>query len=259
MSFTGLISDPVALANYKRRLPAVGSAPNPRNTYDRDQLIAISKDPQRNPIPQMRQDDQTQTNTCAAHAGSNVRERTLLPLTVQLSRMFLYLQARYEFAQHFQDNGTSIQSIISVLTRLGIPREELFPWGTWVRSKTELDRLCTPELLADAAVRKIDTWTEATDDFDNAVARVLMGDPILWGTGWPFPNGQSGGHATAPLWAEWTGQDWNLLVFNSHQGNMVFRCSRNQYITAIRQSPFGAYHVEGTKNLRFDPKTQTLL
>lgn len=264
MNFTGLIADPVKLASLKRRLPAVGSAPNPRNGADREQLIAISRDQKRNPVAFMRKDDQTRTNTCAAHGGTNVGEAKLgaangFRSIPQLSRMYLYLFARWDFAGNMQDQGTSIQSIVTQMG-LGVPEERLFPWGTWARDIQHLESLVTPEIKASAEQHKFPDWTEAEDDFDLAVSRVLLGDPILWGTGWSFPSGQSG-HATAVLWARWDAsrRDWLLEVFNSHQGNMVFLCTRQQYQTIIRERRYGAYHVQGRVNLRFDPQTQPLL
>lgn len=263
-SFTGLLADPVRQAALKRHLPAVGTAPNPRNTYDLQELIKISRDQSRNPIPHMRKDFQSQTNTCASHAGSNVGESKLgaassFQKIPQLSRSFLYLFARWEFAGNMQDLGTSIQSIVDRM-RLGIPEEHLFPWPTWATDIRHLESMMTPEILASAEQHKFTEWTEATDDFDLAVSRVLLGDPILWGTGWGFPSGQSG-HATAALWARWHEQlkDFVLDVFNSHPNQPTFICTRQQYRTVIRERRYGAYHIQGRVNLRFDPKTQPLL
>lgn len=264
MLFTGLLTDPTRQASLRRRLPAVGAAPNPRNTFDREQLIAISRDQARNPIGFMRKDPQSQTNTCAAHGGTNVGEAkegaaSKFRSIVQLSRMYLYLFARWNFAGNMRDEGTSIQSIVEQMGR-GVPVESLFPWGTWARDIHHLESLITPEIRASAEQHKFPDWTEAVADFDVAVARVLLGDPILWGTGWTFPSGQSG-HATAVLWARWDEQrnDFVLNCFNSHTGHFEFICTRAQYQTIIRERRYGAYHVQGRINLRFDPATQDLL
>lgn len=266
----GLHSDPVGLARLTARLPAVCGSVSASDPVDRKTLIAISQNAKLNPLTVIVKQEQASTSTCAAHAGTSLAEAYFWHRTgkmTQLSRLWLYLKAKLLWDakpgrnQRFVDDGVSIPSIVDVLTSDGVPLETNYPWQPNSSLWPSVDQFLaqqTPALLATAGRNKLLKATPAGPDFDVAVARVLLKDPILWGTGWPFPFGPSG-HAHGPIWAEWTGRDFELLVFNSHEGHYVFRCTRQQYQQIIQRNDFGAFHFEGAVDLRFRAETMQVM
>lgn len=268
---SGIYPDPELQDQLSGELRKVCSTVTASDPVTREELIAISNDPKKNPLGVMSKQEQSQTNTCAAHSGTSGLEchhwaRT--GMMVQRSRLWLYCAAKISRPQdsgrspRFVDDGVSIPSVVDVLRKQGCPLEVRYHWNPnqsqWPSVSQFRTTLEDASLNADAALCKLPDVTEISPDFDVAVARVLKGrDPLYWGTGWGFPNGPAG-HATLAIWARWDGRrrDWVLIVWNSHAGNYTFECSRDQYSWIVRHNTFGAYHFSGAVDLRITDATE---
>lgn len=250
--------DPVRQERLHTMLRSVCATVSAGDQVTREQLIDISNDPTRNPLNYLTKNNQGSTNTCSANAGDYCLATHLWHRTrkiVEFSRLWLYFKARLRWMGNFNDEGASIPSVIETLVEEGCPFESSYRWQPDQRrwpSVAEFKRQQTPELVAEALRNRLTEATEVSPDFDVAIARVLLKDPIYWGSGWAFPNGPSG-HAHSLVSARWDSRqgDFIGLVANSHLGHEVFECTRSQFNQVMRANRFGAYHMAGAADLRF--------
>lgn len=261
--FTGLHADPERQERLAARLPAVCASVSASDQVTKEQLRDLARDKNRNPLNYVTKNNQSISNTCAANAGEFTLAVLIWHITKQVydfSRLWLYLQGKLKWDSkggRFIDDGCSIPSIAEVLLELGVPFEAMYPFNpdsrTWP-SVSQFRDHSDPKLIAMARQHKLSKITPVSADFDVTVARVALGDPFFWGTGWPFPSGGSG-HATSGAWFTYDEslRDFVLLMGNSHLNNEVFRCTRKQFNTVMRNNTFGAYHLEGSVDLRLRP------
>jgi len=253
--------DPEGCHRLAQRMPAVRSNVSAGDQVTRDQLKAIAANVAKNPLKHVTKNNQSASNTCAANGGELMLAIWFFWQTgkvLDFSRLWLYLQGKLKWdsrSGRFRDDGCSIPSIAEVLLELGAPLESLWPFNpdsrTWPTVE-KFKRSQTPEILSNALQHRAINMTPVSQDFDVAVARVALGDPFFWGTGWPFPNGGSG-HATCGAWIRWDERlrDFVLLMGNSHLNNEEFVCTRRQFESAMRNNTFGAFHIEGNLDLNF--------
>lgn len=256
-----LPQDPAGVERLASKMQPVCASVSAGDQVTKEQLKDLAKKREKNPLNYVTKNNQSSSNTCASNAGEAGQSIWMWHQTgrvVDLSRLWLYLMGKTLWdskSGRFVDNGCSIPSIAEILLEYGAPLETLWQFDPDSRNWPTVEKfksLQTEDLLANAALYRARHMTPVSSDFDVTLARVALGDPFFWGTGWPFPNGGSG-HATVGAWISWveSKRDFDLLMFNSHLGNEIFRCDRRQFASAMRNNGFGAYHFEGQLDLRF--------
>lgn len=191
--------------------------------------------PQTTPIS-----DQGSLSSCVANATCDALE-LLTQTPVQLSRLTLYWLARDTHGDACRDEGTFIRAAFGVLRRLGIPREDLWPY-------IEANVNVRPPILALQS-----GWDHRLDGFERIVARgsargdeveaaIRSGHPVVFAVevGKPFaeysggdvafdaPARSIGGHAMVIVGVRRTstrrlflvrnswGEDWGLREIHGH-------------------------------------------
>jgi hypothetical protein len=196
-------------------------------------------------------------NDCQGQALATGIERSMFythGTKDQLSDVFAY-QRTEEVDRSFGANqGSSIHGGVKVASQIGIPTEQLYPYtinGKWnyITSMREFKARQTPEVLASMERNRVATY-EPAPEFQKALAGVVCGGSIHWGTGWPLRwNSQrivtayiagEGGHATEGVWVKLINGKWHLKFLNSH-GDGFYYVDEIGYEQARAKSPYGAF------------------
>lgn len=220
---------------------------------------SIAKDPALDPENWGMRKQRQETNDCQGQALANGGERRRYYETgdrVQLSDMFAYQRTEIFDGSFGRDSGTSIEGGAMVGAEVGIPEEELHPYHlngrlNYMTNRSEFERLAArPEVLASCEKNKAASF-EPAPSFEKALAGVVCGGSLHWGTMWPlrwdanrvlrdYIAGNAGGHATEGVWVSFMNGQWCLKFLNSH-GDGYYYVTKVAYENAIRRSPFGGF------------------
>ncbi len=221
----------------------------------------IAEDPSLDPENWGMRKQLQKTNDCQGQATANGGERRKFYETgekVQLSDMFAYQMTETLDGLFGRDSGSSIHGGVTVSTEIGLPEESLYPYTlngriNYLTNRAEFDRRCQdPGLIASCESHRAASF-EPAPAFEKALAGVVCGGSLHWGTSWPlrwdanrvlqdYVIGGKGGHATEGVWVAKKGGQWCLKFLNSH-GDGYYYVTKRAYENAIRKSPFGAFLV----------------
>lgn len=200
-----------------------------------------------------------ETNDCQGQSLANGGERSFYYETgerVQLSDMFAYQRTEIEDGLFGRDSGTSIDGGAHVRVAVGLPTEDLHPYHlngrlNYMANRDAFMRICnSEEVKASCELHKAASM-EPAPSFEKALAGVVCGGSLHWGTMWPlrwnsqrvltdYIAGNAGGHATEGVWVTKINGEWHLKFLNSH-GDGYYYVSQRAYENAIRKSPFGGF------------------
>lgn len=157
----------------------------------------------------VRIENQRQTNTCAAHAGSSCMEKVEYLATrqlTQLSRNYLYLRGQQACGLAGRDQGCTLGGIIRAMTTNGCCEEDLWPFnGTYQQS---IPAPCDEAAAKRKVTKTLDVEARGYDGFREVLGQNI--GAVLMATSWPLrmlngyivedyaPQG-AGGHAIAGL------------------------------------------------------------
>lgn len=219
------------------------------------------EDPKYDPTEWLRKQRQRR-NDCQGQSITSVTEKIFQIVTgshVQLSDTYAYQGSEYIGGHFGRDQGSSIQSGIKLVTKgisnvvgPGLPTERDWPYDRYTRSVNTFRNNAESVKLERPAILQ----TYEAPPFRQALAVVVMGGAIHWGTWWSLRwdskrvvrkyKGQhgNGGHATCVVWAVRDGNEYLLKVLNSH-GDGYYFVDETAYeeMRDRRNSPFGAYAV----------------
>lgn len=172
----------------------------------------------------------------------------------QLSDLFAY-QRTEELDHSFGANqGSSIHGGVKVASQIGLPTEAQFPYtvnGKWnyTKSLKKFHDLQTSEVLTTMERNRVASF-EPAPAFQKALAGVVCGGSIHWGTGWPLRwNSRRivtsyaagpGGHATEGVWVTLINGKWHLKFLNSH-GDGYYYVDETGYEQIRAKTPYGAF------------------
>lgn len=216
-------------------------------------------DPKMDPTQWLRRQRQRR-NDCQGQAITSGGEKIVQIVTGshrQLSDTYAYNASEYIGGGVGRDSGSTIQSGVKVLTKgigiagPGLPTEERWPYDSYERNKNRFASRAKNAVLVKPAI--IESYT--APPFQQAIAVVVAGGVIHWGTWWGLKwdsdrvvrkyKGRHGrgGHATEIVWAkQLSNGEWVLVVLNSH-GDGYYFVNETAYeeMRDPRLSPFGAY------------------
>lgn len=218
-----------------------------------------AKDPALDPENWGMRKQRQETNDCQGQATANGGERRRYYETgdrVQLSDMFAYQRTELLDGSFGRDAGTSIEGGAMVASTIGLPEEALHPYHlngrlNYMTDKSAFERICNSEAVKASCAQNMAASFEPAPDFDKAIAGVVCGGSLHWGTMWPlkwdanrvlqdYIVGNAGGHATEGVWVRWINGEWQLKFLNSH-GDGYYYVTRRAYENAIRKSQFGGF------------------
>lgn len=226
---------------------------------DLENWETIAADPALDPENWGMRKQRQETNDCQGQALANGGERRFFYETgerVQLSDLFAYQRTEIIDRSFGRDSGTSIEGGATVAVKVGLPTEELWPYHlngklNYLRNRAEFDRrAASPEIVASCELHRAASF-EPAPSFEKAIAGVVCGGSLHWGTMWPlrwdrnkvlhdYSAGNAGGHATEGVWVKKIGGQWCLKFLNSH-GDGYYYVTKTAYENAIRKSPFGGF------------------
>lgn len=204
-------------------------------------------------------------NDCCANSGTTglelmlKRRRNVLE---ELARTHAYQMGEIIDGKFGADTGISVPGLIKNFIKGGCPTEAKYPYDRYTRNRRQFDAWQTPELLADAATRRIQGSIPAPP-FKQACVHVAIGNPIHWGHWWSVPfrnetiapgvtgrvvrgyrrNHGGGLHATEVVWVITTPAGERMLVVANSHNDGYFYVPEAEYQEMIDRSynPCGAY------------------
>ena len=238
----------------------------------------VLKDPEKNPVPHMRTQNQPR-NDCQGNATTNGEEKRHWWCTgkmVQLSDSYAYNGSEFIEGTVGRDRGTNMQSGVILLTEglksldvaPGLPLFEEWPYNRYYRNTSQFREAAQKATIQEEYVSQ----HGAMPDWKGILVAMAAGGSGHIGTFWPprwttvngkrcmdnAPTG-GGGHATEIIWAEQVNGTWYLVVWNSH-GDGFYYMSRRCYeqLVSRRFAPFGGYLLMPDKPIeRFHDRRQS--
>lgn len=200
----------------------------------------------------LRLEDQSATNTCAAHGGSTCQEGIYYAKTgevMQFSRNYIYARGQQQCGLFGRDVGCTLGGIVSALKKYGAPPESMWPFsGTY---QTQIPRGCDEAAAANKVTHTIDIESLGYDGYRSVLGQNI--GKVLMATSWPVrtwngnvveryqPLGR-GGHAMAAMWLS-TRRDNRgrpyVIVINSHANLPVMLWSPDALDELTRASEWG--------------------
>ena len=255
----GLIASPELRAQVDGMMSACADM-RPEDFPDWEKLLTPENDP-RNWLKKEWQ----RRNDCCANSGTTGLELMLKRRRnelEELARTWAYQQGEIIDGKFGADSGISVPGLIKLFIKMGCTTEAKYAYNLYTRNRRQFDALQTPELLADAATRKIQGSIPAPP-FKEACVHVAIGNPIQWGHWWgltfrtetiaPGVTGRvvrnyrrshgNGLHATEIVWVITTPSGERMLVDANSHNDGYFYIPEDEY-EAMRDrsfNPCGSY------------------